>query len=230
MNSPTNSVQPPRLALWLVALFASDEHAESIVGDLHEEFAALASQAGTNAARSWFWRQTGKTIVHLTAAGVRAAPWQTAASVAAGFLLIAFGSRFAAQATQALFDHYGFYGYLSELGMRQPSLDVAPYLFWISRSVMLEHVLLAALVGGIVAMAAKGREMTVTTALGLFLIVLAVAGGLLMVARTSDYTFFLLRGLPLAFLISLAIVAGGAIVRTLRSPAARPSAPRPFAS
>lgn len=39
-------LRPARLAAWLVELFASAEQAESILGDLHEEFSDVASKSG----------------------------------------------------------------------------------------------------------------------------------------------------------------------------------------
>jgi hypothetical protein len=40
------SFSPPRIATWLVDLFASDEQAESITGDLIEGFSEQASKSG----------------------------------------------------------------------------------------------------------------------------------------------------------------------------------------
>jgi hypothetical protein len=44
-------VQPPRLAVWLVNLFTPYEQAESIPGDLFEEFSAVAPKSGVASAR-----------------------------------------------------------------------------------------------------------------------------------------------------------------------------------
>ena len=38
--------------------------------------------------RSWYWRQTVKTIARFAGAGFRVAPWSTLVAVAAGFLLL----------------------------------------------------------------------------------------------------------------------------------------------
>ena len=38
MTSQSHFVQPPRLATWLLSLFALDDAAEHILGDLLEEF------------------------------------------------------------------------------------------------------------------------------------------------------------------------------------------------
>ncbi len=56
-------VQPPRIAVWFVDLFIPYEQAESIPGELLEEFSDLASKSGLVSARRWYWRQTAKTIV-----------------------------------------------------------------------------------------------------------------------------------------------------------------------
>ena len=42
MTSPSFSLQPPRLAVWLVNLFTVPDNAEAIMGDLLEEFSQIA--------------------------------------------------------------------------------------------------------------------------------------------------------------------------------------------
>jgi hypothetical protein len=66
MTSQPHLVQPPPIAVWLLNLFALGEEAESIQGDLLEEFSLLASKSGS---------------------GFRTAPWITTAAVVGGFLL-----------------------------------------------------------------------------------------------------------------------------------------------
>jgi hypothetical protein len=51
MTSQSQFVQPPRFAVWLLTLFALDDEAESILGDLLEEFSLLASKLGVPFAR-----------------------------------------------------------------------------------------------------------------------------------------------------------------------------------
>ena len=86
MTSPSFSLQPPRLAVWLVNLFTLPDTAEAIMGDLLEEFSQIAEQAGVIFARRWYWRQALKTIVHLIYTAYRTAPWWTSAGVAGGML------------------------------------------------------------------------------------------------------------------------------------------------
>jgi hypothetical protein len=80
MTSQPDSIQPPRIAAWLVNLFSASQEAESILGDLHEEFSDLRSRSSDAFARNWYWRQSVKTIAHLMGAGFRVAPWSTSGS------------------------------------------------------------------------------------------------------------------------------------------------------
>jgi hypothetical protein len=84
-------VEPPRIAAWLVDLFAPGEQAESITGDFLEEFSDLAAKSGVAHARRWYWRQSLKTITHLVGAGFRGAPWTITGSVLGGYVLLTFG-------------------------------------------------------------------------------------------------------------------------------------------
>ena len=67
MMSQAPFVRPPHIALWLVDLFTPSEQAESIPGDLLEEFLELALKSGDAFARRWYWRQSVKTVAHLIA-------------------------------------------------------------------------------------------------------------------------------------------------------------------
>src|SRR5258707_14720044 len=87
----TSFVRAPRIAAWLIELVTPHEQAESIPGDLLEEFSELASRSGLTSARRWYWRQSVKTIAHLAGAGFRVAPWSIVGTVLGGYLLLAFG-------------------------------------------------------------------------------------------------------------------------------------------
>jgi hypothetical protein len=59
--------QPPRLAKWLVEIFASGYRRDALVGDLFEEYAQGRSEL-------WYWKQAGFVLLHaarrvLSAAG-----------------------------------------------------------------------------------------------------------------------------------------------------------------
>src|SRR5258707_224009 len=62
-------------------------YVKSHLGDLLEEFSHVASKSGVSVARSWYWRQTVKTVAHFVVTGFRVAPWSTTLAVAGGFLL-----------------------------------------------------------------------------------------------------------------------------------------------
>ena len=87
MTKPEPRPGPPWLAAWLVELFASTKQAESILGDLQEEFSDLASKSGIRFARRWYRRQSVKTVLHLAGDGFRRARWSLAGAVLLGFAL-----------------------------------------------------------------------------------------------------------------------------------------------
>jgi hypothetical protein len=133
MTAQPGFVQPPSWAVWLVNLFTPAEEAESIQGDLLEEFSHIASKAGVAAARSWYWRQTVKTVAYLSVTGFRIAPWSSAAAVVGGFLLLGFVSKwcelgiFAVLHRYRVFDHYfKVYVFVATDGMRS---DTSSSLF-----------------------------------------------------------------------------------------------------
>ena len=205
MTSQPDLVRPPRLATWLVNLFASTEE-ESILGDLLEEYSDLASKSGVAFARRWYWRQTMKTIAHLADTGVRVAPWSTAAAVVGGFLLHRFVSGLPDKVLSAVTDRYLMYW----------STHFKAYI-WMLNGMLIEHLVLSMFVGCVVALAAKRREMIATMTLAL--VPCALMGGALIWVATH-------RPLDVAWMLWLfadpfAIVVGGAIVRTRRS-AAKP--------
>src|SRR2546429_5624194 len=75
MRRPAPHTRPPSIAARLVSLFGSADQAESILGDLEEEFSDIASKSAAASARRWHWRQSLKTIAQLAGAAVRNAPW-----------------------------------------------------------------------------------------------------------------------------------------------------------
>lgn len=216
MSSQTDFVQPSPIAVWLVTLFTPAGEAESILGDLLEEFSHLASKSGVALARRWYWRQTVKTIAHLVGAGFRTAPWTITAAVVGGFLLRWFVSRLSDPAINgaigAVLDRY-----------RVHEHDPEAYIFWLTSSMLIVRLVVNTLVGVFVAVVANGREMTATMTLGLVGDALAIHAALLTVAKTGDHG--VLWTLPHTFAFSIAIVVAGALVRTRRSAATtRPSA------
>jgi hypothetical protein len=211
MTSPPHLVQPPRIAVWLLNLFALGEEAESILGDLLEEFSLLAPQSGVASARRWYWRQTIKTVPRLARVGFRTAPWLTTAAVVGGFLLrkllgpLVEPSIFAVLERYRVFEHH-----------------FATYMFFASTGIDIGHLITFLFIGFAVALVSRQREMVATMALALIFGAMAVVGSVYIVTRTGNDA--LLWRLTWYFADAFAIVIAGAVVRTHRLAAAsRPS-------
>jgi hypothetical protein len=201
MTSPAFFAQPPRIATWLVNLFTLPDD-ESIVGDLFEEFCQLVSISGVAVARRWYWRQSLKTIVHLVASAFLGAPWLTAAAVVGGFFLHGFVSEMPDRLLSAVTDrHLAFW-----------STHFQVYL-WLLKGMWMAHVMSSLLVGGVVAFAAKGREMAATMMLAFVLC--AMVGAAFAWAATQgriDFVWILWSCTD-----PFAMVVGGVMVRARRS-------------
>jgi len=202
MMREENFVQPPRLAAWFIGLFTSDKEAEPIPGDLLEEFSHLAAESGVAFARRWYWRQTGKTIAHLFAAGFRTAPWSTAATLVAGFFLHRLLQRLPGAVLSKATDRYLMFW----------SAHFQAYL-WLLNGMGMAHLLMSLLVGCTVALAAKGREMV--AAMTLALIFCPMTGAALVWVAMHGHV----EGEWVIWSCAdpVAIVVGGLIVRTRRS-------------
>jgi hypothetical protein len=205
MSSQSDFVKPPRLATWLVNLFTPAEDTESILGDLLEEYSDLVSKSGVGLARSWYWRQTAKTIANLFGTGFRAAPWSTTAAVVGGYLARSFLGGFPDKMLSAVTDRYLAFW----------STHFQAYT-WVLKGMTITHLILSMFVGCIVALAAKGREMIATVMLSLV--------GCAMVGVA--YSVWVVQHWPMDLALwwlawqcsgQLAILVGGAIVRTRRS-------------
>jgi hypothetical protein len=87
MMSHDASIRPPRIAAWLVELFASPREADGILGDLAEEFGVSIERDGERVARRRYWRQAVRTIAALAVSQWRSRPWATLALAISGLLL-----------------------------------------------------------------------------------------------------------------------------------------------
>lgn len=202
MNTRSDSVEPPRIATWLVNLFTATND-EAIVGDLHEEFAEVASRSGIGVARNWYWRQSLRTIADLAAGGFCGAPWSTSGATIGGFLLLRFAHGLLGKLLSAVTDRYLMYW----------SSHFQAYL-WVLKAQFPAYLLTSLLVGCMVALVAKKREMIATIALGITLCAMILIGYLSALAQTGDLNF--LWNLPWAFSDPLAIIMVGIFVRRLR--------------
>jgi hypothetical protein len=206
-------VRPPRIAVWLVDLFTPNKQSESIPGDLLEEFSELASKSGVAFACRWYWRQSVKTVAHLIANGFLAVPWLIAGTVVGGWLLCWFLVWSTQKAIVAVLYKYQVYAHIDA------------YVFWLIYAVLIERLIEPLIIGCIIAVAAKGREMVVTTTLGL--LIGATSGAALVHLRHhgSESNFPLAPLLLTTFVSPVMFFFGGGIVREIRSALSRrPSA------
>lgn len=209
MTFQPQSVQPPRIAVWLIRLFAVGEEAESMLGDLLEEFSLLASKSGVPTARNWYWRQTLKTVPRLAGFAFRTAPWVTVTAVVGGLLLRFLVGRLVGYVAFALLHRYGVFF---------DRYHFTVYLFF-----NVEHLITFLLIGLIVALVARERELVTTTILALIFAASVVVGSIYGAIRYSiDPILWRLT----CYLVDLfVIVVAGAIVHTHRlAPKSRPSA------
>ncbi len=170
-----------------------------------EEFSYLASKSGVAFARSWYWRQTRKSLAHLVGNAFRVAPWLTAATVIGGFFLNRLVSGLPERAIFAVLHRYQVFDH-----------HFSAYLFFATDGNAIGHVIASMFVGCVVALAAKGREMVATMTLSLALCVMTGAAMLVWVATGQALMLWML---PWYFADCFAIVIGGAIVRMRRSAA-----------
>jgi len=200
-------VHPPRIAAWLVDLFAPEKQAESIRGDLLEEFSDLTSKSGGAFARRWYWRQSVKTIAYLIGSGFRFAPWRIAGAVLIGRLLVRYGLMLSEAGVVAVTRIYPV----------TPNYDhtnvIALWTFWVPLAVQIGWVVEAVFIGCVVAMAAKGREMVAVLAL-----VLTFSA-----QRLSRVLRFRFAQPGIFVAVMVAFVIGGVIVQKNRSAAVRRS-------
>jgi hypothetical protein len=205
-------VHPPRLASWLVDLFTPVEQAETILGDLLEEFSGLLSESGIDLARRWYWRQSLKTIVHLIFNSFRVARWSVT-GILIGAYLSGWGAYWCTeQAVGAILRMYHVYAHIDA------------YSFWLIYAVLVERLIEPLLMGSFAAAIAKGREVAVAVTLSLLIGTVSGAGLAVFTERFWSISKLLtFRTFQLAvpllittFVSPIMILIGGAIVRRIR--------------
>ena len=214
MISKDSLASPPRFAVWLVGLFTSGQEAESITGDLQEEFSHLALRSGVAVARRWYWRQALRTIAHLSGGAFLAAPWLTTAVVVGGFLLNRLVYWIPGTLLSVVTDRYLLYW----------SNHFKTYMFMATDGMMIAHFTASLFVGCVVALAAKGREMLATITLGFVRCTLGVLAFLVWLAMGPEDSLSFLWMPALQVVDALAMVIGGLMVRRRRMAAMKSAA------
>ncbi len=153
--------RPPRIASCLIGMFAPQQQAEAIDGDLLEEFSEIKISRGAPAARRWYWKQSLKTSVHLFCVGLRSAPGLIACTTIGAFFFL--------WATQWLPVHLVF-GILE----RYSNFFDAHFRFWwfcVHYGGAIVGWTVAVLLGCLIGLLAKGKEVVATATFGVFRIV-----------------------------------------------------------
>ena len=202
MMSPSDFVQPPSVAIWLLDQLAPRD--EPILGDLLEEFSLRASESGVGVARLWYWRQTLKTAPYLFRLAFRSHPWSTLAAIAGSSLV----TRPMARAIQPT-----IFFWLEKYHVYEHHFGV--YMFFASTGMDIAMLSVFSITGLIGALSAKGREMVVTMVLALVHLAMVIVAVVVVLMRHGYDPSFWRIGWYLAD--TLAIVVPGVIVRRYRS-------------
>jgi hypothetical protein len=185
----------------------SSEQAESILGDLAEEFSDIASKLGVASARRWYWRQSLKTIAHLAGSSFRTAPWSLAGVVLLGFLLRWFSAVFPERVVIAI------------LRAQRPysNLHYDFYVWLVTWGIPIARVVEMTLIGCIIAAIARGKEMAATITVVAISVVI-VGWNFFLVTRNLPPQIPLPWGFLLGSLANwVATLLGAVIIREIRS-------------
>lgn len=194
--------EPPRSATWLLSLFAPIDKAETIVGDLFEEFSAMAGKEGIAAARRWYWRQAVKSIFSNAAAHGLVLLF----TVIAGFWLIGWATRWSEHGMQFWLDKEGIY-------QSHPSL----YLFLYTFPLELGRVLICGAIGIMMAFIARKIEIVAVASLALIqMLLFFVAAAVPMRGRGEWLSWFVHMGFWNTA-CAVGTIAGGFVMRAYRS-------------
>jgi|SRR5215469_3752019 len=225
MSRRVQIVQPPRIATRLVGLFITEEQTGE-QEEILDEFSEMALRRGIGPARRWYWKQSAKTIAGHIAREFRTAPWLIVGAAFGGALLFYLGTGYLQEAILRLLDllNHHVMPYYDRAGADRHG-------FWIYYTVLIGSLFEALIVGCLVAVVAKRREMVAAMSLSFISLVVTVTDFWVSVAiEEHKLRLGTLRAVvdPVLFphiLIdqlgaSLLMIIGGLIVRELRSAAA----------
>ena len=205
MNQQCDLPEPPRVAEWLTALFVPADIAESVTGDLQEEFSNLLISWGAPRARSWYWRQAAGITLRAGPAAFRSAPLRMFMTVVAGLWLIGFATRYSTHAMQTLLDARRLY-----------EVNPDAYLFWLKFPLEVGRLAICAAVGSLAALAAKRHEMPVALTVALAQLAMFCAGTIALIAHGRHWVAWFIAMIPWNVLSAIATTAGAVIVRICR--------------
>src|SRR5262249_39730021 len=149
--------------------------------------------------------QTRRSIAHLFASAFRVNPWLIGGSVLTGLLLYRYVWLLPQRAILAAVHQYQFFERHFNL-----------YVFLITDGIAIGHILSSLLIGLVIALLARGREMATTTSLAIVLCAMTLAG---IIGTLSTGHTFIFSSLPWSAGDWLALVLRGVVVRMHRSAA-----------
>jgi hypothetical protein len=210
--------EPPAAWRLLVSLMTQPGQAGPILGDLAEEFTAIARESGNRAARRWYRRQAAKTALELLASEFRSASWAIATVAFGSYMLLLGSVQLVELVTGLLLEKFPIYTYI----------DASR--FWWLYAVCLQCIVCPVLAGWMAGWLAGRRVMPVAVALSAVSVVMGTnipAGGglirlpviLLEADRISHYLphanilLFALSAIKLAWLPPLGVLVGAALRR-----------------
>lgn len=234
----TMTNRPPQLAKWLLELFVSKQQVSPLIGDLREEFAAVAFQRGLRFARRWYWRQAAKTVPHLCLAQLAMQPGQTFGALVAGLvaLTLAYMPLYLLYIFPILHVHLqGGGAWLRLLGFfaQIPPTEEPQSFRWAWQEGLsgLHLMLPPMLVGWVLARFSKHRDAAVTISITFATIVLGITGFFAdkHVVTTPSSAWFLvwLAHADATVVCPIAIFIGGMLER-LTAPTSDVAWPRPI--
>ena len=211
--SHASGVQPPRTAVWLIDLFVLEEQAESIPGDLLEEFSERALRSGVASARRWYWRQSIKAAVDLAVAGVHDSPLLIVSIMLVGYLLLGFCLSMPERIIDAVI-HYFQHGVVSYWS--------GTWLFWFNTAILSGRFVVSLFIGCIVAYIAKRREIIAGISLGVVWAVVGAIFTLQWIIRYWPDSLVFMNPWTVTFIpAAIGVVTGATFVRVARSRAYR---------
>lgn len=215
MSRRAQTVQPHRIAAWLVGLFIVEEQTGTQEQNLNEAPSDSASRLGAGRSRRWYWSQSLKIIAGLVGRGFRTAPWLIVGTALGGALLLQFATgnlqRVIMEFIDLLNDHVTPY---------YDSKGAANQMAWMYYTVFVGSLLESLLVGCFVALVAKRREMIAAIALSFVSLVMTATTFWESVAAHNGADPALFPRIMIhQFGASFLIVLGGIIVREMRSAA-----------
>jgi hypothetical protein len=155
------AARPPRIASWMIGMFASQQQAEAIDGDLFEEFSEIKISRGEWAARRWYWKQSLNTSVHLFWTAFCSAPGLIAVTTIGAFSFLWATQWLPGRLVYGVLEHYSDF------------FDAHFYGWWFSVHYggAIVGWTVAILLGCLIGAVARGKEIVAAATFGVFRIV-----------------------------------------------------------